>query len=332
MQLSDNSKRCKRFFHNREIIFRTKHGFSTVVLSARTQVVVLVAFIVFVSWCVFATTSYIRHNHIISEKHRQIENLSGSYDLALQEKEALTHKISSLKKTVSDLKKAEAILFERVEALASAEIEGLHKTLADISPILQSSELTVDSLIDELKSEVEEGQGGPFIPLDGVVLPDEELDVSYQSLSGNLTKWEELTELVRELPLGKPLKNYRITSMYGVRSDPFTRKKGVHKGLDMGAKMGELVYATAGGKVTRASVNGLYGNMVEIKHKFGFKTRYAHLSKILVKKGDEVDVGTVIGKVGNTGRSTGPHLHYEIQINNKTFNPYSFVKAEKNVF
>lgn len=332
MLASESNKKNNGFFRDKELIFRTGNGFRSISLSKKAQLSVLVLAVGFFGWCAFTTFSYIHHNNVISSKYQEIKDLSGSYDNALKERELLMDKVSSLEHTVADLKKAESMLFERVEELASSEVENLQKTLADIYPVLKSFGVSTDALLDEYKSDTTQGQGGPFIPLDTVTLPDEELDIAYQNLNDGLTKWEELKGLIRELPLGKPLKNYRITSSYGARTDPFTSKKGMHKGLDMGAKKGDSVHATAGGTVTKAASNGLYGNMVEIKHKFGFKTRYAHLSKILVQKGDEIDMGDIIGEVGNTGRSTGPHLHYEIQINNKTFNPYSFVKAQKNVF
>jgi len=344
MPFSEKSKKRHGYLQDREFIFRTSDGFRRVRVSKFAQLFTLVTVIGLTGWFSFATFSYVRQSNIISAKHRQIEDLSNTYNKAirdnnlayikgLKEKERLMAQIFSLNGTVADLKKAESMLFERVEELASNEIEDLHKTLAGISPVLASSGLTVDDMLKELKgANMAQGQGGPFIPVDSVALPDKDLNVTYQALNDNLTEWEELRGLVYELPLGKPLKNYHITSSYGVRSDPFTGKKGMHKGMDMGAKNGDSVYATAGGTVVRASVNGLYGNMVEIQHKLGFKTRYAHLGKILVQQGDEVDVGDVIGEVGSTGRSTGPHLHYEIQINGENFNPYSFVKAHKNVF
>ncbi len=321
-----------RFLQDREIIFRTSKGFSRLSVSKRTQLCMALSVIGVVVWSAFSTVSYVQHGVVLYNKHQQIKQLSTSYDAAVQEKELLASQVSGLSNTVSELKKAESLVFERVEELASKEIDNLQKTLAGISPVLKTSGLSVDKLLKEMKSDSMKGQGGPFIPVEEVSLPDKELNAGYQSLNENLTKWKELKDLVYELPLGKPLKNFTITSSFGVRKDPFTGKQGYHKGMDMGAKSGETVHATAGGTVTKVSSSPSYGNLVEIQHKFGFKTRYAHLKKVSVEQGDKVDVGDVVGYVGNTGRSTGPHLHYEVQINDKVLNPYSFVKAQKDVF
>ncbi|MDA0241652.1 MAG: M23 family metallopeptidase, partial [Proteobacteria bacterium] len=103
-------------------------------------------------------------------------------------------------------------------------------------------------------------------------------------------------------------------------------------GLDLGAPMRSMIYAPAPGVVTKAGWKGRYGRVIEITHGSGFKTRYAHLHKILVKPGDKVDYRTKIGLVGNSGRSTGAHLHYEVVHNGKALNPWMFIKAGRYVY
>ena len=106
----------------------------------------------------------------------------------------------------------------------------------------------------------------------------------------------------------------------------------MHHGIDLAAYSGSKIHATADGTVTKAWVSGAYGKLIEIRHAMGYETRYAHLKKIRVKSGQRVARGDVIGNMGNTGRSTGTHLHYEIRKNGKAINPMNYIKAAKNVF
>lgn len=111
-----------------------------------------------------------------------------------------------------------------------------------------------------------------------------------------------------------------------MRKDPFTKKNKHHKGIDFSGKIGTELYAVAPGRVVSAGERSGYGTTVEIDHGLGFTTLYAHLSKILVSRGDWVRPGTVVGLGGSSGRSTGPHLHYEIRYKGTPFNPINFVK------
>ena len=136
---------------------------------------------------------------------------------------------------------------------------------------------------------------------------------------------EEFKQEIANTPVGSPLEG-TITSSFGFRSNPFGGGGGEsHKGLDISAPYGRPVKCTAEGKVVFAGYRGHYGNLVIISHGEEYQTYYGHLSEILVKEGQEVKVSTFIGKVGSTGRSTGPHLHYEIIRNNKKINPKTFI-------
>lgn len=113
----------------------------------------------------------------------------------------------------------------------------------------------------------------------------------------------------------------RISSRYGYRKDPFTKRRAFHPGTDFAAGYGSNVYSSMSGRVTHAGYLGGYGKLVVIRHANGYTTRYGHLSRILVRKGKYIGQGQVIGKVGNTGRSTGAHLHFEVRKNGRTQNP-----------
>ena len=167
--------------------------------------------------------------------------------------------------------------------------------------------------------------GGPFEE-------DTQVDIvtfnsSILALEENLTFLNKLKKRVKRFPLAKPLTNGKISSRFGRRVDPFLGRYANHSGMDFKATTGTPVLATGPGKVIKAGWLGGYGRLVEIQHTGGITTRYAHLSRIHVKVGDYVSTGKRIGRVGSTGRSTGPHLHYETRVSNRAVNPNRFIKA-----
>lgn len=138
---------------------------------------------------------------------------------------------------------------------------------------------------------------------------------------------EDFKRTISNTPLGSPIEG-RITSSFGIRTNPFFSEKiETHKGLDISARHGSPVRCTADGKVVFAGYKGDYGKLVIISHGGEYETLYGHLSEISVKEGQEVKANTFIGKVGSTGRSSGPHLHYEIHKNDKKINPKTFINV-----
>ena len=167
--------------------------------------------------------------------------------------------------------------------------------------------------------------GGPL------EIEDEESNVT-NLIYDKSYRLELLRNIFLSVPLAAPMEKYYVTSSYGYRKDPYTKRRAFHKGIDLGAAWGSDIVSTASGKVSFVGNYGSYGKSVFIDHWNGIQTRYAHLSKIFVKKGEIVDLGFAIGKIGNTGRSTGKHLHYEIKVYDKARNPYPFLKIGNNVF
>lgn len=143
---------------------------------------------------------------------------------------------------------------------------------------------------------------------------------------------EMLREALFSLPLAEPVDKYYVSSRYGYRSDPFTHAKAFHSGVDMVAPHGYPVRSSAPGTVIFAGRNGPYGNMVEVDHGRGVKSRYGHLSKINVVRGQKIGLLDLIGLVGNTGRSGTAHLHFEVWFDGKARDPRNFLKAGENVF
>lgn len=169
--------------------------------------------------------------------------------------------------------------------------------------------------------------GGPLVPIDASMKFDsvvEELDEALNTL-------DAAKEQARQLPIFNPAPGKQVSSGFGVRKDPLLGTPALHAGMDFRAATGSSVRATGKGTVVSAGWNGGYGRMVEIDHGKGLTTRYAHLSRIDVAKGDKVEVGDVVGRVGSTGRSTGPHLHYEVRRNGEPLNPLKFIRVGKAI-
>ncbi|WP_448578223.1 M23 family metallopeptidase [Thermaurantiacus sp.] len=169
------------------------------------------------------------------------------------------------------------------------------------------------------------GLGGPLIPMGGNGAGG--ADPRFAELYVNWQRLSQLEEAMASIPAFRPVERYTLTSGYGFRYDPFTGGGAQHAGLDMAGTHGEPIRATAAGRVVRAERFGAYGLAIDIDHGRGIMTRYAHLSRMDVRVGDEVAIGQKIGAMGSTGRSTGTHLHYEIRVDGRPVNPRPFLDA-----
>lgn len=179
--------------------------------------------------------------------------------------------------------------------------------------------------------------GGPLIDsrdpraLAAVLDVEDDFAVRIQRAARDLSEARQLADAVDDLPLARPTSNTPQTSGFGVRFDPFTRRPAYHSGLDFSGAHATPIYATGPGVVSYVGRRSGYGNVVEIDHGRGLKTRYAHLSGFAVSPGQRVGVGQRIAAMGSTGRSTGTHLHYEVWVNGRAQNPGRFLKAGQYV-
>jgi murein DD-endopeptidase MepM/ murein hydrolase activator NlpD len=148
-----------------------------------------------------------------------------------------------------------------------------------------------------------------------------------QSLQELQAYFQDQKSLLASTPSVWPARGW-VTSDFGQRLDPYTAERVMHQGLDIAAPHGKEVYAPSDGTVVFAGLEGGYGNVLVIDHGYGIKTRYGHLSRLMVKAGDKIKRGALIAAVGNTGRSTGPHLHYEVRVNGIPQNPRKFILEE----
>lgn len=175
-------------------------------------------------------------------------------------------------------------------------------------------------------------EGGPFIAADSAAVTSEasvdaQSDLQFRSLFMTWKKMDSLEQGVIAIPSVQPTERLTFTSNFGIRSDPFKGTAAMHAGVDIPGPVGTPVYATADGVIGRAERSGGYGNLVEINHGKGIQTRYGHLSKILVAPMTRVKRGQLIALMGSTGRSTGPHLHYEVRIDGHAVNPVPFLQT-----
>jgi murein DD-endopeptidase MepM/ murein hydrolase activator NlpD len=173
----------------------------------------------------------------------------------------------------------------------------------------------------------EGGMGGPYIPAD--LDPNAPtLDPALTRVARDVATAQRLRALLSFVPLRMPLSgDPSVTSPFGYRADPFLGRLALHPGVDLAEAYGAEIHAAATGRVVHAGLAGGYGIMVEIDHGNGLATRYAHMSEVLVGEGEAVDKGAVLGRLGSTGRSTGPHLHYEVRVDGEPVDPERYLRA-----
>ncbi|MEZ5872246.1 MAG: M23 family metallopeptidase [Nitratireductor sp.] len=190
---------------------------------------------------------------------------------------------------------------------------------------------TIASVMAKLKvklpSDVQQQIGGPFIPLE----PGTSFDDHVEALDVSLKALDTLSGRLNSVPVGNPAPGKEVSSPFGSRVDPFFGRAAMHSGTDFRAATGSPARATAAGTVIDAGRNGGYGNMVEIDHGGGLTTRYAHLSAIKVVTGQKVKRGEIVGLIGSTGRSTGPHLHYEVRKGGQAIDPELYLRAGREL-
>jgi len=207
---------------------------------------------------------------------------------------------------------------------------------------LNAAEASVDARLRKMKSLVSDlglklghldattprnGIGGPYVPVKAGAHAGPFEQQLYR-INVTRAQADRLTRTLAQVPYRTPvLGEIELSSGFGVRTDPFLGRPAMHTGLDFRASTGDPVRATANGRVVSAGWAGGYGRMVEIDHGNGLSTRYGHMSRISVKVGDTIHIGQIVGEVGSTGRSTGPHLHYETRIDGEAVDPQRFLRA-----
>lgn len=244
-------------------------------------------------------------------------------DIAASERDALKKQMNAMEDVIDELREAEMEVLEKVSKIAAKEVGKLKGAFNEINVSLKKNGLYFNPLANR-----KNGKGGLFVPEPRPQIKDKRISAKIETIFSDVEDLEYYKKVAQYVPFGKPVWSYWLTSPYGGRADPFNKKKASHKGVDLASRTGNKIKTMAKGKVTRAEFTKGYGNLVVVDHGNGFVTKYAHMHKIYVKKGEYVNDETVLGEVGSTGRSTGPHLHYEVLFQGKNVDPMPFIKAK----
>lgn len=358
-----------QIFRNKRILIISEKGITSVPMSTRLQASVMLGTMVVMLWVSYSTGKYFAYEEVISEKDREIWSTSLDNESLQYQLSDLHENLSDLNQYFENVQQFDQVRgvssgqevarseidTDDKEALASSHSESehvitdsrkllleirdkVHARIKSIESIIEMTGLKLDEVashngtLKQLMAEVRIGgestaQGGPYEPAD--------LDAdafNREMLQGDIAYLVELERVLHAYPLAAPLPRYYVSSHYGRRVDPVRRVGAMHRGIDLVGPHKGVVNAPAPGVVKYARRYGAYGNFVEIDHGNGITTRYGHLNRILVRQGQEVKRGERIGLQGNTGRSTGSHLHYEVRFNNNALNPKYFLKAGTYVF
>ena len=252
-----------------------------------------------------------------------------SWDAPDSEEDSPAAALSMFDAQVAALENRLSLLDGAQSELITVFSQETETAIGELETLIGQTGLDVEQLVTTLQSNTAP-IGGPLILLEPQI--DAHAAEALNLLTERVGRLTILRDALFRLPLTEPTENYYISSRYGYRQDPLTKRRAFHSGLDLVAPLGTPVFASAAGTVISAGRNGPYGNMVEIDHGYGIRSRYGHLHRVEVEEGQQVDSRDRIGRVGNTGRSTGPHLHFEVWFNEKAHNPRKFLKAGKRVF
>ena len=256
----------------------------------------------------------------------RIAKLNAQFDRIMSQKLLDQEQVEQRVNALLQRRERISLLLDKVEQEQAA-------TLTDVEERIDTRARQMHSALAELginvgRAAVEGATSGPFVP----VMPSQSAASAFETLLYRINLGRAQIDRYRQtlvaVPVRKPLiSEIHMTSPFGMRMHPLLGRLAIHTGIDLRGDVGVPVRATATGKVTIAGRAGGYGNMVEISHGNGLATRFGHLSEISVKIGQVVRIGEIVGRIGSTGRSTGPHLHYETRVNGEAVDPQKFLHA-----
>ncbi|MBT4990035.1 MAG: peptidoglycan DD-metalloendopeptidase family protein [Rickettsiales bacterium] len=342
----------------------TDDNITSYTLPRKLQLSMMLLVGIVISWASFSSGKYFAYRKILVHKEEEIQQanminldlqtridslqgnlvrLNSYFDTVKNfdyNKSELNKKFKRLDQTSSIQKKEKISQLEKKEQVLLDINNNTLSRIAEIEEIVAITKLPLSSIkpdvargigqknIDSLFS----NQGGPNTNKVFDVKYDEENIDKDVNFDENVSRLFFLENLMNSVPLSAPVGKYYISSYFGDRFDPFYKKEASHFGVDFAGPMDSEVKATSPGVIKFSGRKGNYGNLIEIDHGYKVTTRYGHLKSLNVVKGDIVERGQVIGVQGNTGRSSGPHLHYEIRYMNKPYNPINFLRAGRYVF
>jgi murein DD-endopeptidase MepM/ murein hydrolase activator NlpD len=364
----DVSYFIKQCLGSKKIVIISEKGISSLPVSFKFQATVVGVVLTFMLWVSFSTGKYFAYENTISKKDREIwstnitnENLqfqvADLHDNLLElnkyfddikkygqvtDKEKLDkEKDESTRSKVSRFFKRDKISDIGSESAIQGVLSNIRNKVMDrignLESIIEITGLKVQDVAAQNaglkkvlinKDYANSHQGGEFIPADG-----QEADMfDSRNFDKEVNYLMQLEKVIHSFPISPPLKRYWISSGFGTRTDPIRGRVATHTGIDLVGQNRAKIYSTAPGVVKFAGFFSAYGRFIEIDHGSGVTTRYGHLDEILVEEGERVERGQLIGLQGNSGRSTGTHLHYEVRYNNKAYDPKNFLRAGKYVF
>lgn len=354
----DLNTNLRRIFPERQLFYRVKGEVEFVTLTAQIQFGVFTFVLALGGWIAFTSFHYLAFDWMLEAQRQDAKQAWAAYLRTDAEREQTTAKNEDLNKNLRSLELSLAVvqvsqerIMSRVTTRTATRIDRVRRIVdmtgvgidRFIKPVEEPTETLAESTQNTAVSASLSGQGGPFVAMAATMASDDTepaapmakqdtLNVKVAALDARMVEWDKIEKLMESLPLAPPIDSYRLTSTFGPRKDPVNKRWAKHYGLDMANRRGEPVFSPAAGEVVFAGRNGRYGWLLEIDHGFGLRTRYGHLKKILVKKGEQVGFRQEIAKLGSSGRSTGPHLHYEIMVDGKPVDPAKFLTAGKYVF
>ncbi|WP_114392220.1 M23 family metallopeptidase [Oleisolibacter albus] len=257
----------------------------------------------------------------LAEAQAESARLRSETGSARDERDGMAAKVDAVERQMEAMAEGQVALLSRLSEHADLRIGAIETALKDTG-------INLDRVLRELERG-RFGMGGPLVPLPQALPPQAEQAMA--QLEAKLDRQARLRALHELLPLSAPVDDFYVSSGFGGRRDPMTNQWARHDGLDLVARLGTPVMATAPGKVVEVGWDEGYGRSVIVDHGFGIRTRYAHLEKATVKEGDALAYGQVLGALGNSGRSSGPHVHYEVLIDGKPVDPLRFMEKGRHV-
>lgn len=356
-----------RIFHTRSVIIISEHKTNHIAFSGPFQFCAMTAVAACVVLASYSTGRYMATRSVLQQRDETIRSVANSridtnfsytvagmqghalgplsasgispltdpsYTLPAVNSDRLFARIALLENKVKELKDANAEIIQTVREKTQSKLINMEEIIRQTGLNLESMEEQAGKQLhgkassEAVFSKRLSPQGGPFIPAD---ISGTDTPTLTPDIQDKLDQLAVLSTLIHALPLGSPIPGAELQSNFGRRVDPFTGRLAFHAGMDFSGPAGTEIHATGDGKVISAGWAGAYGNAVDIDHGFGVTTRYGHMSKIGVSVGQMVKTGDVIGIQGSTGRSTGPHVHYEVRYYDRPLNPIKFLHVAANV-
>lgn len=270
----------------------------------------------------------------IRDNETTLDFLAGALDDTARERDLMVNAAERAADRVEEIASEKRALEARNDVIFAQLEEAMTISVEPLDKMFRAAGLSPDTMLESVRRGYS-GQGGPLSKISlstSNAAPSPE-ETRANAILANLDRMNLYRLAAYKAPFAMPVKgNFRWTSGFGYRQDPKGYGTRMHEGTDMAGDYGTPIYATADGVVIHASWDNGYGRLIKIKHDFGIETRYGHLSAFNVEVGQKVSRGDRIGDMGNTGRSTGTHLHYEVRIGGTALNPMTFIKAAQNVF